>query len=280
MDIKKKNKYLIILSIILILIGSIIPNYCNAINLQEDISFTGYGTVPLHLQAYSLNGGYISTHLVGYYDNGTFYPAYCMNLRRPGADNDTVHTVNLMELLKDNETYNQVWRVVTSGYPYRTPEQLGVSDWRSAYQGTKYAIYCTLGQAEVDNFYGSDAEGQAIANLIRNLYEIGQNGTATYKTPVANISKSGNISLSGDYYIQNYTISSNVDIDSYSVAITGFPSGTKTTNISGTEKTSFYAGETMQLRLPKNAVETGDINGRIRVDVNARSYAVFYRKNI
>ncbi|MBQ6631252.1 MAG: hypothetical protein IJH55_03865, partial [Romboutsia sp.] len=63
---------------------------------------------------------------------------------------------------------------------------------------------CTLGQAEVDNFYGSDAEGQAIANLIRNLYEIGQNGTATYKTPVSNINKSGNITLSGDYYIQNY----------------------------------------------------------------------------
>ena len=37
MDIKKKNKFLIVLSVILLLISSIIPNFCNAINLSEDI---------------------------------------------------------------------------------------------------------------------------------------------------------------------------------------------------------------------------------------------------
>lgn len=84
---------------------------------------------------------------------GTFYPAYCMNRDRDGADNSNSHTINLMELLKDTSTYNKVWRVVVAGYPYNSPEELGVSDWRYAYQATKTAIYCVLGQADVDDYY-------------------------------------------------------------------------------------------------------------------------------
>ena len=61
-----------------------------------------------------------------------------------GADSSTEQTVNIYELLENDETYNKIWRTVTAGYPYRTPEELGVSDWRSAYQATKYAIYCVI----------------------------------------------------------------------------------------------------------------------------------------
>ena len=60
-DIKR---YLGIVTILVILLGGIIPNFSNAISVNEEIKLTGYGTVPYHLKAYSLNGGYISTHLV------------------------------------------------------------------------------------------------------------------------------------------------------------------------------------------------------------------------
>lgn len=185
-----------------------------------------------------------------------------------------------MEKLENHENYNKVWRVATAGYPYHTPEELGVSDWRSAYQATKYAIYCVLEETTVDNFYGDDAEGAAIATAIRNLYNVGMNGTSTYRNPAATINKSGNITLSGEYYIQNYIVSSNVDISSFNVSLANFPNGTKTTNTNGVEKTTFNPNETVQLRIPKNALETVDINGILRVDVNTKSYAVFYRKNI
>ena len=82
MNIKTKNKFLIILSIFLVLASTIIPNYVKAVNIGDDIKFIGYGTVPLHLQGKSLNGGYYSTHLVGYYEDGVFYPAYCLNRER------------------------------------------------------------------------------------------------------------------------------------------------------------------------------------------------------
>lgn len=84
---------------------------------------------------------------------GTFYPAYCLNRDRSGADNSNSHTINLMELLKDKNNYNKVWRVVTNGYPYHSATELGVPSWEYAYQATKIAIYCVLGQADVDNYY-------------------------------------------------------------------------------------------------------------------------------
>ncbi len=210
--------------------------------------------------------------------DGTFYPAYCMNRDRSGADNSNSQTINLMELLKDSNKYNKVWRVVVAGYPYHTAQELGVSDWRYAYQATKTAIYCVLGQADVNNYYGDDTEGKETAALIRKLVNEGNNGTATYKNPVTNVAKSGNMTLQGNYYVQNYKVTSNVQITTYDVAITKFPTGTKVTNTKGIEKDTFSAGEVFQLRLPKESVETSDINGRIRTDVNTKSYALFYGK--
>lgn len=223
------------------------------------------------------DGNYISTHLVGYYDNGTFYPAYCMNRELPGADNSTSHTVNLMELLKDSSKYNKVWRVVTAGYPYHSAKELGVSDWKYAYQATKYAIYCVLGQADVDDFYGTDTEGKETVNLIKKLVSIGENGTETYKTPVATVSESGGLKPVGEYYVQNYRVTANVDIKSFNITISGFPEGSKITDDSGKEKRTFNAGETVQIRINKNQMNK-DISGKIRVEVNAKSYPIFYGK--
>ena len=39
---------------------------------------------------------------------------------------------------------------------------------------------------------------------MKRLVNEGENGTATYKTPVSTINTSGNLQLSGNYYIQNY----------------------------------------------------------------------------
>lgn len=138
------------------------------------------------------------------------------------------------------------------------------------------AVYCALGQCNPSDFYANDEIGQSIVNLIQRLANEGENGSTTYRTPVANINKSGNMILNGEYYIQNYTISSNVDISSYDVAMANFPNGTKITNTSGNEQNTFNNGEVFQLKIPKDIVETQDINGKLRVDVNAKSYAVFY----
>mgnify|MGYP003369199936 CR=1 FL=1 len=275
---KKQNKIVSTILLAVIVMINILPTGISlAVNVGDTVGLTSLGNVPYHLKSHSLpSGGYVITSLAGYHENGKFYPAYCINKDKPGVDDNREYDVTLTEILSDQVTYNKVWRVVTAGYPYNSPESLGVSDWRYAYQATKMAVYCVLGQSNVNSFYATDSTGQAIVNLINRLVNEGENGTATYRTPVANINKSGNMILSGDYYVQNYSVTTNVSIASYEVAMTGFPSGTKITNTAGGEQKVFGNGENFQVRLPKNIVETQDINGKLRVDVNSKSYAVFY----
>lgn len=279
---KSKNKIVATILLAIIIVTNILPVGISLAghNVGDSVGLTSIGTVPYHLKSHAVSsGGYVITHLAGYYEGGTFYPAYCLNHDRDGVGNVADYSVTLTEILGDQATYNKIWRVVTASYPYRSVESLGVSDWRSAYQATKMAVYCVLGQVDVNSFYASDSEGQAIVNLIHRLVNEGENGTNTYRTPVANINKSGNMALSGDYYVQNYTVSSNVEISSYDIANTNFPAGTKITNTTGGEQNNFRSGETFQVRIPKDIVETQDINGKLRVDVNSKSYAVFYATN-
>lgn len=275
---KSRKKILVIILIMLMLITNILP-ICKSLAsaVGNSVTLVGIGTVPHHLKNRAIPGnGYVNTHVVGYYENGQFYPAYCMNQDKPGADNTNSYNVTITELLADNEMYNRVWRVVTNGYPYQNLETLGVSSTEYAFQATKMAIYCVLGQSHLENFYATDSTGQQIVDLIHRLVNIGLNGTSTYRTPTVDINKSGEMVLNEDYYIQNYTASSNVDISSYNIASTNFPAGTKITNTIGEERASFSPGETFQLRIPKDIVENQDINGRLRADANTKSYALFY----
>lgn len=281
---KCKTKIVATLLLILTLVSNVIPIIPaikslaannNDIGTKLDIVCVGY--VPYHLKSYGVpSRGYVRTALTGYYDNGAFYPAFCVEREKPGVDNDTQYSVTLTEILSDKDTYNKIWRVVTASYPYKSVESLGVSDWRYAFQATKMAVYCVLGQCDVNDFYASDTEGQAIVDLIHRLVNEGENGTSTYRTPVSNVNKSGNMTLSGDYYIQNYNLTTNIEITSYDIASTGFPTGTLITDTAGTQKSTFNPGEIFQVRIPKNSVETGDINGRIRATITSKAYAVFY----
>ena len=168
-----------------------------------------------------------------------------------------------------------MWRVVTAGYPYHSAEELGVDDWTYAYQATKTAIYCVLEQTNEANYYGIDSTGEKTADLIRRLVYEGENGTRTYKDSVATITKYGDMILEGNFYIQNYTVSANVEIESYNVVTTDFPQGSVVTNTSGVVTKQFSNGERFQIRIPKTSI-INDVNGKIRVDVNTKSYPIFF----
>lgn len=165
-----------------------------------------------------------------------------------------------------------------AGYPNHTAEELGVDDYTYAYQATKTAIYHVLGGTDVNNYYGSDEIGERTVNLMKRLVEEAENGTNTYQLPTAKINKSEEMKLEGEYYIQNYKITANAEIPTYSVAIEGFPRGTLITNSLGAETNQFRGGEKLQIRIPKNIVETKDIIGQINVTVMVRTYPVYYGK--
>lgn len=73
MKSKIKNKYIIIISVFLMLISVIIPNFIQAsYDFGTDITLKGYGTVAYHLRNKANDGYFVSTHLVGYYDERYF----------------------------------------------------------------------------------------------------------------------------------------------------------------------------------------------------------------
>ncbi|MCI8273351.1 MAG: Cys-Gln thioester bond-forming surface protein [Clostridia bacterium] len=282
---KAKNKILTTILLAIILITKILPiGMSFATNdIGQTMRVRSVGGVPYHLKSRAtVTGGYVVTHLVGYEEGSTFYPAYCLNKEKSGAEIfEEGYEITLEEILKDSEKYNKVWRVITAGYPYNTPESLGVKDWSYAYQATKMAIYCVLGQSNVDDFYAdeNDIIGESVVRLIRELVNEGENGNRTYKTPIASITKSGRIKLEGQYYVQNYTIDSNCSISGYEISINNFPEGTKITDMQSVEKSGFRQDEIFQIRIPKEIVETRDIEGVINAKVETKSKAIFYATN-
>ena len=58
-----------------------------------------------------------------------------------------------------------VWRIVTNGYPYLQPQQMGLEKMEDAYAVTKFAVYCALGQADINSFYAEPNDIVAVRML-------------------------------------------------------------------------------------------------------------------
>lgn len=281
----KKKRLLIIILVVFILLNSIYSiTKAESCNLGEDVTLTGYGSVECHVRN-SERGDYaISTDLVGYYEGMNFYPAYCLNRANKGADNHFTHTVNTSEILENRDLYNKIWRVIVAGYPNHTARELGVDNDSYAYQATKMAIYHIVGEytnkeiekTNINNYYGIDEIGNRTVDLMKRLVYEADNGTNTYKNPTATIVKVGNIELKDIYYIQKYKVTSNVGVKSYNPTINGFPAGTKVTNSLGVEQTQFDGEEIFEVRIPKETIESMDVQGKVSAKVDTKAYMMFF----
>lgn len=88
---------------------------------------------------------YVTYSITNYVDeNGVKRVAYCVdpNLKGIGYISGEFegYNVELKKLLSDDKC----WRVLINGYPYKTPEQLGVETEQDAYLATKMALYGML----------------------------------------------------------------------------------------------------------------------------------------
>lgn len=211
-----------------------------------------------------------------------------------GRDGLDGYHVNLTEALSDVK----MWRVYRYGYPYSTPEQLGVETEEDAYLATKQAGYWVLrGRTleELDGYFragqtviaGQKLEdiqrrGQKVVNAIYNLVYKAYNSTETpANSNIITISKSGGFVLdtNKNYYSQTYTVTSVTDMHSYSVTkFSGFPSGSYTADLNGNAKATFSAGEKFKVMIPKSSI-TGNINGEITLKNKCKTYPVYFGKS-
>ncbi|MGN1299668.1 MAG: SpaA isopeptide-forming pilin-related protein [Candidatus Scatovivens sp.] len=263
---KKILKIITIIFIILINISSNIISYGIEINKSHLVKI---GSADKHLKYYREASGlstYIQCSIVGYYENDKFYPAYCMNRDLPGAETSE-YDVEINEILKNN----QVWRIVKNGYPYKTHQEMGLSSEFDAYCVTKMAIYCVLGQANINYFSSqeSDEIGINMLNVLNNLVNIGVNGTETINDKYLTLEKNGELIKENDYYIQNYKIKSQIEaLKDYKVQIAN-------NNRISVENID---NENFRVLIPKDMV-CNDIEIMLNIEKSVKNFPIFYGKS-
>lgn len=241
-------------------------------NLKKDHKIT------TNIQYFNKDGTWhdIICNYICYEEEGKKYPAYCVKHGVNGVDEVGGYTVKISELLSDEK----IWRTIVNGYPYKTPEQLGVETEDDAYVATKQAVNSVMLNRDVKSFYkGKNNKGKKIVDAIYRISEIGKNGTQTKHEADIKILKNGDLSKYDDtWYFQEYKVTSNVNISEYSIEnIKNFPKDTYVADKKGNAKTQFKSGENFRIMIKKeNIIE--NISGIINIAGKCKTYPIYFGK--
>lgn len=240
---------------------------------------------------------YVTYSITNYIDEfGQKRAAYCVdpNLKGIGyiSGEFSGYNVELKNLITDEKT----WRVLTNGYPYKTPEELNVECEQDAYLATKMALYAMLrgnNESDIRSLYraGEDKvagqsieetsrRGAKVIDAICSLVNIGNNGTEKMDySNTLNIEAIGGFKeyeKNKEYYYQKSKVTSNVECSEYYIKnITGFPEGTKITNEKGSEQTTFKGGDEFYIMIPKKSI-IEDVHGVVRITGTCKNYPIYY----
>lgn len=271
----KKIPVILLLSIIFI---SNAINIVKAVYEIQEAQVVKIGDAPYHLKYYNENKKmytYSICSIVGYYKDDIFYPAYCLNRDLHGVGAVDSYTVDVDNIIENR----QVWRAVKNGYPYKSAKEMGLESDYDAFAVTKFAIYCLLGQADINLYIAdeNDSEGQAMLRALHNLVDIGVNGTETFSNELK-ISKVTNLVEDGNYYSITYKVNSGSTISKYKIkSVSGLSNGDNLTDMVGNIKTEFNSNEKFKIKILKTNLNSDkDIN--VEIQASLKSYPMFYGK--
>jgi len=270
----KKKKFLAMMLLFLICF----MNFTNVINALEITSakLENGASCAGDLQfKFGSTWGDIRGNLIYYVHNGVRYPAYCISsASTPGVDEKGSYTVSIPHLLDDV----RLWRVIINGYPYQSPSQLGVNTAEQAYMLTKQAIYSVMFDRNVRELYrGKTAIGNVMVNKIEELTNIGRYGSQTPQVSNLSSTKVGGLVEFGNYYYQEFSVSSAVNISEYKITGTNnMPTGAYIADTSGNQKSTFAGSERYRLMIPKSSLGVDIDNVLISLQGKCKTYPVFY----
>ena len=273
------SKILVILLLAIIFISNAYEIVKASYEISEEY-IQKIGVADYHLKYYKEDKDkytYIICSIVGYYDeDDNFNPTYCMNKNLVGAEDESYY-VKVDNLLKNDK----VWRVIKNGYPFKSAKELGLSDEYDAFAVTKFAVYCVLGQSNLEYFKAEDDDDEAVAMLkaLKNLVKIGENGTEKQNENPIKLQKVGDLKEEDKYYSQEYKLVSTSDYKSYEIStVTGLPNGAFISDINGNKSTKFKKLNNFKVMIPKEKM-TEDYEIKITAkDETAMDY-VTYRWN-
>lgn len=212
---------------------------------------------------------YIIVSIVGFEHENNFYPAYCMNSDLPGAET-MEYSVNINDIINRDD----IWRVVTHGYPYNN---MGLSS-DDAFVVTKMAVFCMLGTSDINSFYAEPDDEIACLMLerLKELVAIGNNDSINRNIGEIEVKKVDELKELDDYFYQEYIISSDIELEKYEIKnFKDFPEGSFIANESNNAQCVFNSGENFRIILPKSGFER-DISGSFEIEAKLKNYPVFY----
>ena len=268
-----KRKSLIIFIILITIINTILP-VANAATIISKANLIYDHKIDTHIMFYNAGNWYnIKCGYICYKIDGEKYPAYCISHGLHGVDEEGPYTVTINDLLKDKLIYN----TILNGYPYKTPAQLGVETSDDAYVATKQAVNSVLLNRDVKSFYkAADERGEKIINAIYEISEKGKAGNAVNKEASLSINKVGDLMENGEYYYQEYSIVSDVNISNYTVkGLENFPKDCFITDINGVKKEEFSNNQNFRVMIPKSDLNK-DISGKINIEASCNTKPIFY----
>ena len=278
--IRLSQKILVIALLIIMLLNTCANTIYAAVEINlNKVYLEKIGEADYHLKYYREDGNeyrYLKCSIVGYYDKqGNFNPSYCMNKNLTGAE-DNPYNVTVDSLL-DN---NKVWRVIKNGYPYKNAKELGLENDYNAYAVTKWAVYCVLGESELDCYKAEADDKEAVAMLkaLKKLVNIGLEGTEKQDENPLKITNVTGFIEDGGYYSQEYNITSTADFNTYKISDTnGLPKGSFIANTKGEKQTTFKSDENFKIMIDKSSLNK-DIDVEVEISAECKSYVILEGK--
>lgn len=208
----------------------------------------------------------IKTVYVVYQKDGQEYPAYCINADRKGVENEGYEVTD-----KGKITDLGLWRVVTNGYPYKTPEQLGVEDQDEAFIATKQAIYCYIYNRGTEEYTAIGQAGQRILNAINSILENANNSQEEFENSDIQINYSQEWNIDGNFLSKTYVINSNKNISRYSVQLETEMENMIITDLNNNPKNNFNSNENFKILIPiSNIKDSGTFKINIKTEMNTK----------
>lgn len=222
----------------------------------------------------------VKVSYIQYSENGTTYPAYCLDKTKPGAE-EGAYTVTVQEAINDVG----LWKVIINGYPYKTIEELGVWSKEEAFTATKQAVYCYI-HGNNPNDYGAIGEaGQRTLNALKQIVNNAQNSTENKITSTITINRQSEKweqdKIDENYVSKTYNINAGAQIENYKIKLTKENAknlgGIKLTDEKNKEKNEFSPNEKFKILIPiKNMTESGTI--KIEATTKIKTKPVLFGK--
>ncbi len=225
---KKVLKILLIVLLVIVANIGILVNTVQAVENGEKITIYSKGYFNRVIRN---NGIIIKTAHAVYQENGKEYPVYCLNRELHGVG-EYIATYDVKDQGKIEDL--GLWRVVINGYPYKSIEQLGVTNEEEAYIATKQSIYCYIYNTGTELYSAINEQGERVINAMNNILENAKNSNESFDNPNIEIEQSEkwNVDeIENKYVSKEYKIKSNKNISKITLNLESQPKGTKITNL-------------------------------------------------